>query len=1680
MSYKLIIAVLTLGLLLAFSSAVLGSDVGTKHGLNPYERFNQDAPRTHDMTAIEREAPAFQKPATGIMELATPATVLPPQYFCEFIDYSGGAASYYWRIPDSYNDSEMGMRFTPSEGYTCTLLTAYIGVYGSYLGGSAGTPDMKVTVYTDDGFGYPGTALGSVVVPFANLPTSGMAYVPADLSSLGPLVFTDGEEFHVGVSVDNFVDGDTLAILSDDGSAGLLRSWENWNGLYGLMNDDWGIDINFLIGVDLCCGLIPYTDCYTQDYTCGTAYYWTNPDAYGDDYFNMRFSVDGPETLMEVGVALYAAPTVGTPDLDVYVWGGDGSGFPDLTNEIAKVTIPYASLVFYPSYNVVDLSALNLIMTEDFFVGWSVDDVSGGTLAGLSDDGSCGVGRSSEYWGSWGTMLDDWGADVNFLIYADLCRDEFSQCKWLYDYCNLAYFWRLPDAYGDVGNYQKFNPSGLGCRLEYFDMALYWPGSEAALPLYTYNSDIQIWSTDAVTGLPDVLLESFTLTPADYVLYPGVQAIDFSTALPDPFLFDQPIWIGIESYAPTADEGIRTLSDDGSCAGLNSAEMWYSGTDRVFSFMGNDWSVDPNFIMEAYVCCVPLPERVCVPGEDWPTMAKSFAHTNASLSSLGTDVQGNLTKAWEYQASQVSNLNSPVIYNDTIVCYFLNNLAAIDLNTGTQIWQYNADGFVIGGGCYASPTIYNFDAYGDARTLVFTPGGDAKAFSAINLATGAVVWTKNFMQHNSHFMTWGVSVIVDIGGVPVVIYNDDDGDIYAREALTGNDFTGWVTSGAGNPINVGGGIYKGLTTDGEYLYIGTADNISNGDIYCVDATTGLLVWQFADQQLCNLDAGNCGTEAFTGGIAYDLFDGVPTLFAASSYDQYTTYPPYMSGGIIYRINAADGSLVWAHTCNAQDYNGPALDGGHVIQTGWNGWVSSGEFRGPVAFNKNNGTVKWSMTTTNPSLGSQWMADGILSCETEKFDWYMVGNNSDFFDFYNSDNGEHMFHRRYARGIEYAHHYSPAMTDGHLLVCHYNELYCLTEQAPRPRLDIPIYGYDVPVEFGLPDGYTVVWENALGNTGGAPLTIDSVKLIDTDNGTTPANASISVVNFDLIENSERLAEKFAGSADMFRASITEDMARTVDVNDVTRNAKNNAAYVVPTWVYQSTLTPIPGTVIPPQASYNDSSAYINITVQVNAPLIPRGFHSFYARVYTDDPDYFLDSALIDGGAYAIPQVRLGIIGGCLYSSVEVAFGVGEANYTTVWNSTKLGEEGTTEIDGDDVAFFQGALVWAAQQIGTRPPGKGTQFSARVALHCANWHSDDNNWQSILGEVNCYDGTCPPAHLSDILVGSISNDFGANYEDVYGEMAAFAFVDSVADMCDYDTLGNCLSWDWLYMIASHYGVQPPLSDTLTIGFHGCATVISAYDQAALNNFVVYKFDMQGRYAALNNIYVGAMMDYDINYPSDSKNQYCGYDAAHSLGFSYTANLNDIGWGVVRIPFGCGYDQLRGAKTISAGQANWNDTDIWLDSVYYWMANHTGLTHQQGADPAQGQTDPDDRGAFYNIAQLNMPADPAVVTFGFALFGLEGLADASDPASYFELANTANKWCGFGRGDVNNDGAINLVDIAYLIDYVYYGGNGPFPFEHLGDVNADGAIDGADVTFMIDYYFNFGPCIMGEWMF
>jgi bacillolysin len=59
----------------------------------------------------------------------------------------------------------------------------------------------------------------------------------------------------------------------------------------------------------------------------------------------------------------------------------------------------------------------------------------------------------------------------------------------------------------------------------------------------------------------------------------------------------------------------------------------------------------------------------------------------------------------------------------------------------------------------------------------------------------------------------------------------------------------------------------------------------------------------------------------------------------------------------------------------------------------------------------------------------------------------------------------------------------------------------------------------------------------------------------------------------------------------------------------------------------------------------------------------------------------------------------------------------------------------------------------------------------------------------------------------------------------------------------------------------------------------------------------------------------------------------------------------------------------------------------------------------------------------------------------------------------------------GDANGDEVINLLDITFIIAYVYMGGPAPIPVESA-DVNGEGNINILDITYLINFIYNGGP--------
>ncbi len=61
-------------------------------------------------------------------------------------------------------------------------------------------------------------------------------------------------------------------------------------------------------------------------------------------------------------------------------------------------------------------------------------------------------------------------------------------------------------------------------------------------------------------------------------------------------------------------------------------------------------------------------------------------------------------------------------------------------------------------------------------------------------------------------------------------------------------------------------------------------------------------------------------------------------------------------------------------------------------------------------------------------------------------------------------------------------------------------------------------------------------------------------------------------------------------------------------------------------------------------------------------------------------------------------------------------------------------------------------------------------------------------------------------------------------------------------------------------------------------------------------------------------------------------------------------------------------------------------------------------------------------------------------------------------------------FMRGDANDDGVINILDVSFIISFLYKGG--PAPLLIQGDANGNGTINILDVSFLINFLYKGGP--------
>jgi len=909
---------------------------------------------------------------------------------------------------------------------------------------------------------------------------------------------------------------------------------------------------------------------------------------------------------------------------------------------------------------------------------------------------------------------------------------------------------------------------------------------------------------------------------------------------------------------------------------------------------------------------------------------------------------------------------------------------------------------------------------------MFVSGGTFGSVAAYVFATGAPVWNRLDATGQTR---WGNFIILNDGGTDVLYWGTDDGWVWAAEAATG--VTIWST-------DLGSTTWASGSTNGSYLFYATdfgGLNGADGDVYALNAVNGNIMWELSTEGLMGVDLydSSVANEFFSGATAYH--DGEVYVNARVGAGNHP------ADGIFYRIAATSGSRLSAVRSQRTTYATPAVDAGAVFVNTLSRWMTPPFGAQILAFGRGTGTLK--MSYARPSGGGGYGSMAI-SCEPDGVPDILVATDDEgFIDFFSTENLDNIFRRRIDWGSFPA---SIALgvalgPNDDMAVCDYwGGLYYLERgaRALRPRLEVQSFRPSQAVEFGNDANYEVIFENLFVNTGGADLTFGDIDVDEDPFGYVIPAFSASYVNDDIMERAGSIADMLTDES--FRVKSTPaneivDEASMQSVRDLDRGREVlNMAAGAPPAVFNAITQPLNGHVLIPGDS-------VDLKFTIDQNLITRGPSPMYMLVHSDDPDYFLNSA----ARGTSPELLITLVGGCLLDTISMPFGMGSANTHLVCNTGRIAtgdwDPFGMEIDGFQDGFWQGTYIYGTSQYS-------------IAWHSQSWHGggEENSAYSLQPDPDFCDNACAPLLQTDVpLCAPVSRNGGLDYDEIRGNMVCKSYIDSVQN---YD-LGS--GWDW-----TNYGA--PFDNALTMGLYVNSRTVGAVDVPELNNMTIEFFEVTERNGdSVPGWKFAALMDCDIYQTAGGIADTSWYDASVSAGWASPVGQTGYAWGFIKLPFGCGLDPLKNVYSLDADQTLWHADNIYFDSAYYYMSLPPGAAghYVTGASDMEFHA---------TIAEHDF-AGLESYKFAVAAFGYNTLANGQSSAEFAYNAHFANKWIGFGRGDVNDDQLINLGDIIRLAEIVNGSPNGAVPFEHLADVNVDGVIDGLDLDQMLTWYF--GVC-------
>jgi hypothetical protein len=1083
-------------------------------------------------------------------------------------------------------------------------------------------------------------------------------------------------------------------------------------------------------------------------------------------------------------------------------------------------------------------------------------------------------------------------------------------------------------------------------------------------------------------------------------------------------------------------------------------------------------------LMEALICreVVPIVEDECdVPGfDEWTEYGHDAQRTSASDINLGDPCQVNLE--WSKTVPQDASFCNPTVANDIVYQSASSSLMARDLATGAIIDSITSSvvNLIMGGSNRGNTTI--------GSDGVYVTGGTFRSISKYPFNLSTPIWSNTSLGHSGPACApplpatpplgaqnrFNASLVVNVGGTDVLFVLTEPiaapgqlGQVHAFEAATGCLFTGWAT----NPITLDRAARHGPTWNGTELLIGTANsNLGDGTIWSIDPSDGSTNWQF---------------------LPGDPLHGFPGGVSAEGSMVYAGANAGGTAGHRYALDVSGGApaIVWDAAQEASLYGAPTIGRNFLYfpQDGASGGIQMVDKAvGLSVFNfgfegvdhiSGNVTITCDNYLFAGTRSARWFVANANSLEVEWWRQYpvLVGQVV---------NGTAL--AEHSSGDQYAVVSSRlgGGTGSQGIVSAYK-----LNAGTRPRLTQFVDAVQVVVPLG--SGLLSHTEpDVFRNDGCEDLDFTAVIAVDAAPNALASSTSPTVRRYmHELPSVAQVADRYARYADgeLSKRDIVDGIgAADNKVLDGEWSERYYNRYILPLEQENLSGNSVRNQIVRAASSSVGrtiaASATINgvfpatlapdelgeVAWDFNGAGLERNTEVEYLIFDHTDPDF--DVVAFQNGDPQQAVIEITYVGGCPNDTA-----------TLVFNDTPGGANERSETNWN----------W------------GTLGASNTALHWPDdpHNSDDNIYDGTLvlvGDSGTGEAIPHSANVRFELFGKAPHDYVPNPTPGTGQ-CGFERMDNI--VLGYKRTGGCpgtpeeIRGQWIQSSYSdtNFSVDGA-SLAAAIGLDVLQTEVGAFDPL-YGDFKLIRWEIINRNNAPNGpIYAGSYFDWDVGggagyatntgVPSDNFNGYAIWDnAAASPRNAYgvlSVNQPSLYSGVdpsADSPYRIQVYNNSDRQTTRGWNVGFVEDDalIWNDVVNEQPTRST--------DGGIGTVIDRAGILFHQPFTLDPLASTAIHQALYSVDGHNGAPDvALIDADATALAARAARWAGFARGDVNDDGFVDLGD-ALWID----AGNPIYPDAYSGDVNNDTAVDAADVAQLVDYVSgNLGAQPVGAWRF